>query len=375
MRFVEKVTTSVSDDSDCLTRPMPDPGDFRHDYTEPSLWASLWNTVFNRVAGALLLVLTLPAILVLALAVKIINPGPVFYMGTRLGQNRVPFYMYKFRTLDTGIQKKIGAKMLSEKKQEIQPFLKLMRDTRLDELPQFYNVVKGEMALVGPRPVRPELYENVCSDLPGYDIRFLVRPGLVGFSQLFTPHGTPKRIRSLIDARLATTQRNILWDMAIIVYTGLTLLRSLASKSWSLLSTRLLLRLRHGRPADERGHHRIRIKNAVVFVAPADDENGISGNGQDYEHVGNLKDCTDTHFRFRSHAILERDTIHKFRLQRILSRRKGVSRKRAHCTGRIFRRVDSPDPEQKHDYIIEYFVENPFQQYLMDKYFLDKSIA
>ncbi|XPV75082.1 MAG: sugar transferase [Desulfovibrio sp.] len=375
MRFVEKVTTSVSADSDCLTRPMPNPGDFRHGYTAPSPLASLWNTVFNRAAGAVLLLLTLPVILTLACVIKCINPGPVFYMGTRLGLNRVPFYMYKFRTLNIGTQKTIGAEMYSEKKQEISPFLKLMRDTRLDELPQFYNVVKGEMALVGPRPVRPELYENVCTDLSGYDIRFLVRPGLVGFSQLFTPHGTPKRIRSLIDARLATTQRNTFWDIIIIGYTGITLLRSLVSKSWNLLGTKLLLRLRHGRPENEREHQRVRVKNAVVFMAPAEDENTPSKGRQEYVQVGELKDCTDTHFRFRTHEKLALDTVHKFRLQRMLSKRKGTIRKRAYCTGRIFRRTDSIHPEQKYDYIVEYFVETPLQQYLMDKYYLNKSIS
>ena len=104
--------------------------------------------------------------------------------------------MYKFRTLPVGAQKKIGSKLLSFRHCKLPFFSKFLRDTRLDELPQLFNIMKGEMDFLGPRPLRPEIYDHMCKGITNYDLRFNVRPGLVGYSQLFTPHSSPKRIRA-----------------------------------------------------------------------------------------------------------------------------------------------------------------------------------
>ena len=145
--------------------------------------------------------------------------SPVIYKGTLLGLHKQEFTMYKFRTLPVDARKSIGSDLLSYKHNMLNPFTKFMRDTRLDELPQLVNIIKGDMNFVGPRPIRPEVYEKVAHSIPDFDIRFEVKPGMIGISQLFTPHSSPKRIRSLIDNHLVNKTQNIFWVLGLVIYT------------------------------------------------------------------------------------------------------------------------------------------------------------
>jgi lipopolysaccharide/colanic/teichoic acid biosynthesis glycosyltransferase len=153
----------------------------------------------ERVFALLLLLLSAPLIAVLALAIRITAGRPVFHRGTRLGRDKRPFQMLKLRTLRVGAEKVTRGELLSPRHDLTIRGGRFLRDTRLDELPQLLNIVRGEMSFVGPRPERPEVLETKCLGIPGYERRFAVRPGLIGISQLFTPHGTPKRYRTLLD--------------------------------------------------------------------------------------------------------------------------------------------------------------------------------
>src|SRR4030042_5740158 len=155
------------------------------------------NSTFNSLLSLVLIIFSLPLMVIIALIVKIKDGGPVLYKGVRLGINKTPFIMYKFRTLSKDADKIIGAELLTAEiastKKLVTHFGKYLRDTRLDELPQLFNILKGDMDFVGPRPERPEIYENICSHIRNYDRRFAVKPGLIGYAQLFTPPMTPKR--------------------------------------------------------------------------------------------------------------------------------------------------------------------------------------
>lgn len=170
----------------------------RKDSPEQKRDAGRW---FDIVAALVLIILASPIMATLSILILITSGRPILYRGKRLGLDKKSFTMYKFRTLIPDAQKKLGARLVQNEKELITPLGQVLRPTRLDELPQLFNVLMGDMQLIGPRPVRTEIYEKICSEIPGYDVHFAVRPGVIGPSQLFTPHGCPKIIRTIIDNR------------------------------------------------------------------------------------------------------------------------------------------------------------------------------
>ncbi|RVV98470.1 sugar transferase [Mesobaculum littorinae] len=153
------------------------------------------DAALNRTLAALLLVAAAPLFLLLYLLCRTTCGGPVFYAGTRLGKDRRPFRILKFRTLDAGAAK-LTAHGTLPKHTTIETTLgSYLRKTRMDELPQLVNILRGEMVFFGPRPVRPEIEHIYAVTDPAHAGRFRVRPGLVGLSQALMPHGTPKKVR------------------------------------------------------------------------------------------------------------------------------------------------------------------------------------
>jgi len=151
-----------------------------------------------------------PVFILIIPMILIANGRPLFYRGDRYGWGKRIFVMYKFRTLPREFENQYPGTLVSQLPGYRLPwFSRFLRDSRLDELPQLYNVLKGDMDLIGPRPERPCVYNEFCKKIKNYDKRFEVRPGLVGYSQLFTPHSTPKRIRSAIDNRAAKYKKGI----------------------------------------------------------------------------------------------------------------------------------------------------------------------
>ncbi len=134
-------------------------------------------------AAGTLLVLS-PVLLLVAIAVRLLSPGPVFYRGRRVGQGMREFTIYKFRTLATNAETKIGARLLAPNDDFYTPIGKFLKRSKLDELPQLWNVIRGDMNLVGPRPVRPIFLPEFLATIPGYARRFLLRPGITGLAQL-----------------------------------------------------------------------------------------------------------------------------------------------------------------------------------------------
>jgi lipopolysaccharide/colanic/teichoic acid biosynthesis glycosyltransferase len=127
--------------------------------------------------------------LVTALAVRLTSKGPIFYRQRRVGVNGHIFTLYKFRSMYADAEARTGAVWASKDDPRITPLGKWLRRLRLDELPQFWNVVKGDMVIVGPRPERPEFVDVLAQQIPYYRQRLAVKPGITGWAQINHKYG------------------------------------------------------------------------------------------------------------------------------------------------------------------------------------------
>jgi lipopolysaccharide/colanic/teichoic acid biosynthesis glycosyltransferase len=180
--------------------------------------------------------------LFIALAIKLTDGGAVFYTGERVGRGKRVFRIYKFRTLAEGIEKHIGGRLLSEEDRALYctKIGRFLRRTKLDELPQLLNVIRGEMRLVGPRPVRPVFLEQFEREIPNYAARFLVPPGLTGIAQLRGGYFIAPRHRLRYDL-LYITHRSLLFDLQIILLTFVKILDRWLSRGFFVLFLFLLV--------------------------------------------------------------------------------------------------------------------------------------
>ena len=138
--------------------------------------------------SSLFLLISLPISLLIAATVFATSGTPVLYRGERVGRGGRVFTMYKFRTLRRGAERRLGQylgeELVRRTQGEFTTIGKWLKATQLDELPQFLNVLRGDMSLVGPRPIRPVFFEELAHELPAYWQRLIVRPGLTGLAQV-----------------------------------------------------------------------------------------------------------------------------------------------------------------------------------------------
>lgn len=139
------------------------------------------------VLAASALVATAPVLVACAIAVRT-SGQPVLYRGERVGRFGEKFTMYKFRTLKLDAEQRLGSRLGEDltrlTESELTRIGVKLRRSKLDELPQLWNVIAGDMSLVGPRPIRPTFFEQLCHEIPAYWQRLVVRPGITGFAQL-----------------------------------------------------------------------------------------------------------------------------------------------------------------------------------------------
>ena len=133
--------------------------------------------------------LTAPIMLIVAILVRVTSPGPVFHRQIRSGLRGKEFTVYKFRSMRADAEVKTGAVWAQKNDPRITSIGKYLRKFRLDELPQFFNVLKGEMSMVGPRPERPEFVKTLSEKIPFYSQRLSVKPGLTGWAQINHKYG------------------------------------------------------------------------------------------------------------------------------------------------------------------------------------------
>jgi lipopolysaccharide/colanic/teichoic acid biosynthesis glycosyltransferase len=152
----------------------------------PGVYAA-FKTGTEFALALVLLILALPVIAMAMILIKLTSPGPVIYSQTRLGRGGRPFTIYKLRTMQHECESLTGARWSQPGDCRVTRLGHWLRKTHIDELPQLWNVLKGEMSLIGPRPERPEFVPQLEQALPLYRQRLQVRPGITGFAQLQLP--------------------------------------------------------------------------------------------------------------------------------------------------------------------------------------------
>ena len=320
--------------------------------------------VWNIFAAVQITVLSMPFFILIPLALYFTQGRPIFYEGERLGRNAKPFQMYKFRTLRPDAATRTSRQVLGTRSGLETPLGKVLRETRIDELPQLFNVLKGEMNLVGPRPVRAELAAMLGAQLPNYDQRFAVKPGLFGLTQAYMTHRSPKRLRALYNSVLLRRKAQIWKEPLLIAYIAWRL----AARAWRLGKDRLVI----AQIRNRRHVRRAKPREAVVHLI-------ANGNAI---VCGSLRDINDQAFTFNSAHEIDGGT-HLFRLSQFVRYRgRSIS---ALCEGMVMhshpnvingRHWQAPkvSPNGQYRYVIRFSPTTDYNVYKIERYFMEESI-
>ena len=165
----------------------------------PNQFESIMKRFIDVVGSFVLIVITSPIMLVSAIAIKLNDGGDVLFKQKRLTKDEKEFYIYKFRSMIMNAEKNTGVVLAREGDDRITKVGKFLRKTRFDELPQLFNILKGDMTFVGPRPERPEIYKKITKDFPEFKYRLVVKAGLTGYAQIYGKYNTSLRDKLLLD--------------------------------------------------------------------------------------------------------------------------------------------------------------------------------
>ena len=200
----------------------------------PSSGDSRYQRVINAAIATLGLFLTWPLLVVVAVAIKLTSPGPVFYRQARIGVDRragrrpssdddsydkkrvrdlggAPFRIYKFRTMQVDAERESGAVWATESDPRVTSVGRVLRQFRLDELPQLFNVIRGDMNIVGPRPERPAIFADMRGKIENYSVRQRARPGITGLAQISQSY----------DSSVDDVRKKVEYDLEYIARRGM----------------------------------------------------------------------------------------------------------------------------------------------------------
>jgi len=177
--------------------------------------------IFDIISSILGFIVLSPLFLLTAVLVKLTSKGPIIYTQTRVGKNGIPFKIYKFRTMKIDAEKETGPVWASQNDNRLTPVGGFLRKSHIDEIPQLYNVLKGEMSVIGPRPERPIFVDEFKKAFSDYEMRLLVRPGITGLAQVWHRYDeTIADVKKKLKYDLLYIKKMCLWaDLNIILRT------------------------------------------------------------------------------------------------------------------------------------------------------------
>ena len=180
----------------------------------------------DLISATIGLILAAPIMALVALAVRLTSPGPVLFKQTRVGHHGKLFTLCKFRSMRADAEAETGAVWAQPGDMRVTPVGRILRVSRLDELPQLWNVLRGDMSLVGPRPERPEFIEELTRDIPFYGQRHVVRPGVTGWAQVKYKYGASKEdaLEKLQYELYYIKNMSLALDLVIMIHTIKTMI-------------------------------------------------------------------------------------------------------------------------------------------------------
>lgn len=182
------------------------------------------NRSFDLALSFLGLLLSCPFWLLIAVLVKCGDGGSVFYTQMRVGRNGVPFRVLKFRSMVVDAEKETGAVWATRNDPRVTRIGRILRATAMDELPQLWNIFRGDMSFVGPRAERPDLVDQFVQYIPGYRDRFRVKPGLTGLAQVYGQYDTAPRHKLKYD-KLYIRRQSFCLNLKLILFSFLITFR------------------------------------------------------------------------------------------------------------------------------------------------------
>jgi lipopolysaccharide/colanic/teichoic acid biosynthesis glycosyltransferase len=240
----------------------------------PSPESDRFKRVCDLSLGVVMFAAAVPVIALLWAAVRLTSAGPGFYSQVRVGRNGRHYRIFKIRTMTHNCEAKTGAQWCARRDSRVTPLGRLLRKLHLDELPQLWNVLRGDMSLVGPRPERPEFVVPLSHAIPGYVDRHRVRPGVTGLAQIQLPADTDiDSVRTKLVLDGSYIENRSLWlDLRIMLGTAIYLF------GFSYATVRRLLRLpnpladdtagRGGRPSARVADTRQRVPEQADVLEP-----------------------------------------------------------------------------------------------------------
>lgn len=191
-------------------------------YLSRNIGFSLGQRIVKRTGDIILsllgIAITSPVMLVVAIMIHSYDKGPVFYKQERYTIHKKRFKVIKFRSMIVDAEKMSGARLASENDDRITPIGHFIRATRIDEIPQFFNILKGDMSFVGPRPERPQIHEEYCEKVPEFDFRLSVKAGLTGYAQVYGKYNTTTYDKLKFDM-IYVQKASIILDLQLILLT------------------------------------------------------------------------------------------------------------------------------------------------------------
>jgi lipopolysaccharide/colanic/teichoic acid biosynthesis glycosyltransferase len=200
----------------------------------PVTWYSKCKRGLDVAVALLLGVVVLPIVALIAVLIKLTSRGPVFYSQTRVGRGGRPFTIWKIRSMYDNCEQYSGARWSQAGDPRVMPLGRILRRTHLDELPQLWNVLRGDMSLIGPRPERPEFVPQLEQAIPYYRDRLLVLPGVTGLAQIHLgPDTDLESVERKLMFDLYYIKRLSFWnDLRILLATSIHVIKPFIADRW-----------------------------------------------------------------------------------------------------------------------------------------------